>query len=68
MLHSCNVLVVVRIGLDRCRTGYTREQDCGTVKSACASRMTLVCNDATTRKSTLSQESPLAAVVPKPSE
>ena len=39
-----------------------------TVKRACANRMTLVCNDATIRKSTLSQESPLTAVVPKPSE
>ena len=39
-----------------------------TVKRACANRMTLVCNDATVRKSPLSQESPLTAVVPKPSE
>ena len=68
MLRKCNVLKLVRIGLDRCRTGRTREQDCRTVKRACANRMTLVCNDVTVRKSTLSQESPLTAVVPKPSE
>ena len=68
MLRQCNVLNVVRIGLDRYRTGHTREQDCRTVKEACANRMTTVCNDATIRKSTLSQESPLTAVVPKPSE
>ena len=68
MLHLCNVLNVVRIGLDRHRTGQTREQECRTLKRACANRMTTVCNDATIRKSTLSQESPLTAVVPKPSE
>ena len=68
MLHSCDVLNVVRTGLDRCRTVHTREQDRRTVKRACANRMTLVCNDATVGKSTLSQESPMTAVVPKPSE
>ena len=70
MLHSCNLLSVVRTGLDRYRTGHTREQDCRAVKRARANQMTLVCNDATItiRKSTLSQESPLTAVVPKPSE
>ena len=36
MLHLCNVLNVIRVGLDRYRTGYTREQDCRTVKVACA--------------------------------
>ena len=65
MLHLCNVLNVVGIGLDRYRTGHTREQDRKTVKRACANRMTTVCNGATTRKSTLSQESPLTSVVPK---
>ena len=68
MLHLCNVLNVVRIGLDRYRTWQTREQDCRTVKRACANPMTTVCNDATIRKSTLSLESPLTAVVPKSSE
>ena len=68
MLHLCNVLNVVRIGLDRYRTGHAREQDCATVKKACANQMTTVCNGPTTRKSTLPQESPLTAVVPKPSE
>ena len=68
MLHLCNVLNVVRIGLDRYRTGHTREQDGRIVKRACANRMTAVCNGAIIRKSTLSQESPLTAVVPKPSE
>ena len=68
MLHLCNVLNVVRIGLDRKRTRHEREQECRTVKEVCANRMTTVCNDATIRKSTLSQESPLTAVVPKPSE
>ena len=57
MLHLCNVLNVVRIGLDSYRSGHTREQDCRTVKEACASRMTTtVCNGATTGKSTLSQD------------
>ena len=68
MLHLCNVLNVVRIGLDRYGTGHTREQDCRTVWRACANWMTTVSNDATKRKPTLSQESPLTAVVPKPSE
>ena len=27
MLHLCNVLNVVKIALDRYRTGHTREQD-----------------------------------------
>ena len=39
-----------------------------TVKRACGNRMTTVCNDATIRKSTLSQESPLIALVPQPCE
>ena len=47
MLHLCNVLNVVRIGLDRYRAGHAREQDCRTVKRACANRMTTVFNDAT---------------------
>ena len=68
LLHLCNVLNVVRIGLDRYRTGNTREQEYRTVKRACANRMTAVCDDATMRNSTLSQESLLTAVVPKPSE
>ena len=38
------------------------------MKDACVNQMTLVCNDATIRTSTLSQESPLTAVVPKPSD
>ena len=61
MLHSCNVLNVVRIGLDRCRTRHTCEQDRRNVKGSCANQMTLVCNGTPTKKSTLSQESPLIA-------
>ena len=45
MLHLCNVFNVVGIWLDRYRTRHTREQDCRTVKEACANRMTTVCND-----------------------
>ena len=54
MLHLCNVLNVVRTGLDRYRTSHTRGQDCRTVKEACANRMTTVCDNATIRKSILS--------------
>ena len=64
MLHLCDVLNVS----DRYRTGHTREEDCRTVKNVCMIQVSLVCNDATIRKSPLSQESPLTAVVPKPSE
>ena len=66
--YLCDVLNVVGIGLDRYRAGRTREQDCRTVKRACPNWMTTVCSDATTRKLTLSQESPPTPVVPKPSE
>ena len=45
MLHLCNVFNVVRSGLNRYRTRHTREQDCRTVKEACANRMITVCND-----------------------
>ena len=68
MLHLCDVLNVVRIGLDRYRTGHMREEDCRTVKNVCMIQVSLVCIDATTRKPRLSQESPLTPVVPKPSE
>ena len=34
MLHMCNALNVVEIGLDRYRTGHTREQDCRTGKES----------------------------------
>ena len=68
MLHLCNVLNVVRIGLDRYRTGTRVNRTVGLWKEACANQMTTVGNDATIRKSTLSQESPLTAVVPKPNE
>ena len=56
MLHLCNVLNVARIGLDRDGTGHTREQDCRTVKRACANRMTTVCNDATMRMFVMTQQ------------
>ena len=36
MLLLCNVLNVIKVGLDRFRARYTREQDRRTVKGACA--------------------------------
>ena len=54
--------------LDSYRTGHKREQDCRTVRKACANQMTTLCIDTMTRKHTLSQELPLILVVPKPNE
>ena len=68
MLRQCNVLNVVEVGSTDAETEHTREQDCRTVNNAYANRITTVCSDAMTRKSTLSQEVPLSPAVPKPSE
>ena len=38
------------------------------MRDVCVNQMPLVCNDAATRMSTLSQESPLSPLVPMPSE
>ena len=64
MLHLCNVLNVVEVGSTDTEQGTRVSR---TVKKACANRMTTVCSDSTTKKSTVSQESPLTPV-PKPSE
>ena len=68
MLHSCNVLNVFD-------SGSTDKEECtrvnrtgGQQRDASKNQMPFVCNDATTRKSTLSQESQLSTVAPMPSE
>ena len=63
MLHLCNVLNVLDSGSTNEVRGRMREQDWRPTRDACMNQMPLVCNDATIRKSTLSQESPLPAVV-----
>ena len=42
MLRQCNVLNMVEVWLDRYRTGHVCEQDCRTVRKACANQMTTV--------------------------
>ena len=68
MLCQCSVVKVVEVGSTDTETEHTCDQDCRTVRKACANQMTTACIDAMTRKPTLSQESPLTPVVPKPSE
>ena len=68
MLRQCNVLNVFEVGSTDTEQDTNDEQDCRTVRNACANQMTTVCIDAMTRKHALSQELPLTPVEPKPSE
>ena len=64
MLRQCNVFNVVEVGSTDTEQDTKREQDCRTVRNACASQKTTVWIDKMTRKHAPSQELPLTPVVP----
>ena len=58
IVHSCNMLNVVCFGLDRCRTGHTREQDSRTVKVAEVNTVSGIATDCSGTKSRASNKTP----------